>query len=225
MELRQRDIDILNLVRQFTQLSSTHLTELVFRDRSHTVPDRVLRRLVRLGYLARAGRRATGDNGGAGAFVYQLGRHGRLLLDLDGRASMAVNDHALMIADTYLELHRAARTSVLRLARFEVELPVPPVRADLFARVDFPDQQRTSSYFLEIDLGTEATKRLIEKISGYWRAAASSAEDYFPYVVFVVKHQPRLVEIRRLITKLPEDQREMVTVTLLRDLIPHLMRL
>ena len=104
MELTTRDLDILRLLVQFTQLSSTHLAELVFADRSHSVPDRVLTRLVRLGYLHRVGRRASGDQGGAGAYVYQLGRYGRALMGVDGRPSPNVNSHALVIADTYLEL-------------------------------------------------------------------------------------------------------------------------
>ncbi|MFJ5234530.1 replication-relaxation family protein [Kitasatospora sp. NPDC088391] len=225
MELRHRDYEIIKLVGTFTQLASTHLEELLFADRSHSIPDTVLRRLVRLNYLARVGRRAPGDKGGASAYVYQLGRFGRALLDIEGRPSPTVSDHALMIADTYLELRRAEKLGVLSVKRWEVELPVPPVRADLFAVLDFPAQQRTSSFFLEIDLGTERPVRIVEKIAGYWRAAESSQEEYFPYVVFVVKQEARKAEMGRIIRKLPAAQREMVKVVLIGELIPQLMRL
>lgn len=226
MELRPRDIDILNLVGQFSQLASTHLSELVFADRSHSVPDTVLGRLVRLGYLSRIGRRASGDKGGSGAYVYQLGRYGRALLGMEGRASPTVNNHALMIADTYLELRRAEKSGVLAVKHWDVELPVPPaVRADLFAVLDIPAQQRTSSYFLEIDLGTERPVRIIEKLSGYWKAAQESNEDYFPYVVFVVNREARRTELRRIVTQLPADQQEMIRAYVLPELIHQLMRL
>ncbi|MER0445978.1 replication-relaxation family protein [Streptomyces sp. Edi4] len=226
MELTTRDFNILTLVHTFTQLSSTHLKELVFFDRSHSIPDVVLGRLVRLHYLSRVGRRATGDKGGSGAYTYQLGRYGRVLLGVEGRLSPNVNNHALMIADTYLEIRRAERAGVLALKRWEIELPVPPgVRSDLFVAADFPHQARSGAYFLEIDLSTEAPIRIREKIQAYWRAAELSEADDFPYVVFVVKHEARKAEIGRIIRKLPEEQREMVRVFLLGELIPALMQL
>jgi hypothetical protein len=95
----------------------------------------------------------------------------------------------------------------------------------LFAVLDFPREQRTSSYFLEIDLGTERPVRIVEKVAGYWRAAEGSSEDYFPYVVFVVKQEARKAEIGRIIRKLPEAQQEMVRVVLIEELIPELIKL
>ncbi|MGC5342224.1 replication-relaxation family protein [Streptomyces sp. AM 4-1-1] len=226
MELTTRDLTILSLVHTFTQLSSTHLKELVFFDRSHSVPDVVLGRLTRLRYLSRVGRRATGLQGGSGAYTYQLGRYGRTLLGVEGRLSPNVNNHALMIADTYLELRRAEKAGVLNLTRWEIELPVPPsVRADLFVAVDFPQQQRSGAYFLEIDLSTEAPIRIREKIQGYWRAAESSEANDFPFVVFVVRHEARKAEIGRIIRGLPAEQQEMVRVFLFAELIPQLIQL
>lgn len=225
MELTTRDLDVITLVDTFSQLASTHISELLFSDRSHSVPDRVLDRLVRRGYLSRVGRRVSGDKGGAGAYVYQLGRYGRILRGVEGRPSPNVNNHALMIADTYLELRRAERLGVLKLTRWDVELSVPPVRADLFAVVDFPSQRRSSRYFLEIDLATERPVRIVEKLDGYWQAAEKNEEDYFPYVVFVVAQQVRKAELARIFARLPEDQQEMVRVYLLGELIPALMNL
>ncbi|MFG2377612.1 replication-relaxation family protein [Streptomyces sp. NPDC048504] len=226
MELTPRDLEVLGLVGRFTQLASSHLTELVFADRSHTVPDKVLGRLVRSGYLSRVGRRASGDKGGAGAFVYQLGRFGRALLDIEGRASSTVNNHALMVADTYMELRRAESAGVLVVNDWAVEKLVPPsVRADLFVALDFPQQSHSGSYFLEIDMGSEAPKRIREKIAGYWRAVETSTADYFPFVVFVVKHEARKRELARVFRQLAEERQEMVRVCSLSELIPALMRL
>ncbi|WP_405970888.1 replication-relaxation family protein [Streptomyces sp. NBC_00988] len=210
----------------FTQLASTHIAELLFSDRSHSVPDKVLGRLMNGGYLARVGRRTSGIKGGAGAFVFQLGRYGRALLDVEGRQSPTVNNHALMVADTYLELRRAERLGVLTLKDYAVELSVPPaVRADLSVSVDFPQQSRASRYFLEIDLGTERPARITEKLAGYWRAVEVSADDWFPYVVFVVRQQARKNELARIFRRLPEERQEMVRVYLTGELIPRLLEL
>lgn len=95
----------------------------------------------------------------------------------------------------------------------------------MFVSLDFPEQQRSSSYFLEIDLGTEAPVRLREKVTGYWRAVEASTDDFFPYVVFVVRQQVRKNEIGRILRGLPEEQQEIVRVALIGDLIPQLMKL
>ncbi|MET9980573.1 replication-relaxation family protein [Streptomyces microflavus] len=141
MELGERDLAVLKLTRTFSQVASTHVSELLFGDRSHSVPDKALGRLVRLGYLSGWERRATGSKGGAGAYVYQLGRAGRLLLQVDGRLSPNVNNHALMLADTHLELRRAEKVGLLSDTDWEVERRVPPsVRADLYVSLAFPSQ-------------------------------------------------------------------------------------
>ncbi|MDN3263300.1 replication-relaxation family protein [Streptomyces sp. CSDS2] len=226
MELTYRDYEILKLVGAFGQLSSSHLKELIFADRSHSVPDTVLKRLDQHDYLSIVGRRASGPKGGAGAFTYKLGRFGRSLLNVNRTASPNVNDHALMVADTYLELRRAESAGVLRVLDWEVERSVPPlVRADLFAAVEYPQQGRMSQYFLEIDRQSEAPKRIREKIAGYWLAVEGSKSDYFPFVVFVVKNEARKRELERVFKQLPDDRQEMVRVYLLSELIPALMRL
>ncbi|WP_411112935.1 replication-relaxation family protein [Streptomyces sp. 029-5] len=225
MQLTTRDLEIVRLVQQFSQLSSVHISELVFADRSHSIPDRVLSRLVRLGYLAKVGRRSSGDQGGAGAYVYQLGRYGRVLLEIESRPSANVSSHALLIADSYVALRQAERAGVLKVKQWEVEFPVPPVRADLFVSLGFPDQRRSAAYFLEADLATERPQRIVEKLEGYWQAASASEDDYFPYVVFVVIHPGRKQELVRIAKRLPEERQEMVRVFLLGELIPALMQL
>lgn len=223
MQLITRDLEVVRLVGQFSQLSATHLSELVFADRSHSVPDRVLKRLVRLGYLTRVGRRNSGDQGGAGAYVYQLGRYGRVLLNVQSRPSANVSGHALLIADTYVALRQAEKTGVLTLKRWDVEVPVPPVRADLFVVLDFPEQRRTGRYFIEADLGTERPRRIVEKLDGYWRAAGNSEDEYFPYVVFVVVHPGRKAELRRVIRGLPGERQEMIRVYMIGELVVRLV--
>ncbi|MFG2681779.1 replication-relaxation family protein [Streptomyces sp. NPDC048392] len=225
MELSTRDLILLKLVGTFIQLSSTHITEELFSDRSHTVPDKVLKRLVQRQFLTVVGRRASGDKGGAGPFVYRLGRYGRSLLGVEGRQSARMNDHALMIADTFTALRRAEAAGLLRITEWEVERPVQTVRADLFVAVEYPAQERRSQYYLEIDTGSEWERQIREKLDGYWRAAQADEAEYFPYVVFVVKRPERQAELLRFIRRIPEDQQEMVRVFLLAELIPHLLAL
>jgi hypothetical protein len=131
-----------------------------------------------------------------------------------------------MMADTYLELRRAEKTGVLSVAAWEVERRVPPsVRADLYVSLDFPQQGRSSAFFLEIDLSTEQPARIREKVAGYWQAVEASTADYFPYVVFVVRHQVRKNELGRIFRQFPEEQRDMLRVYLIGELIPEMMQL
>ena len=225
MELSQRDLNVLKLTYTFTQLASTQLGELVFAGVSRTVTNKVLGRLTRLGYLSVVGRRTPGEKGGNTPHVYKLGRHGRALLGVEGRQSVAINDPALMIADTYVELRRAEKAGVLTVRQWDVERSLPPIRADLLVAVDYPEQRRSSSYFLEIDLGTEAPIRLREKIAGYWRVYQRNEDEFFKFVVFVVKGEARKREIQRIIRALPVEQQEMVRVVMLVEIIPQLMQL
>ncbi|WP_427921150.1 replication-relaxation family protein [Streptomyces sp. cg40] len=225
MELSDRDMDLLGGTCEFSQLSTPHYRELYFHGVSHSVADVVLTRLVRLGYLSRVGRRASQPQGGAGAWVYQLGKFGRALFDIQSRPATQVSNHALMIADTFVSLVKAERAGVLIIKRRDVELPVPPQRADLFASVDFPHQRRESKYFFEIDLGNEARSIILDKIAGYWQASSVSKEEFFPWVVFVVRNQAIANQLQRYIRDAPTDQQEMVRVFMLGELVPKLMQL
>jgi hypothetical protein len=224
-ELSDRDMDIMRGVAEFLQLSMPHIRDLYFRDRSHSIADAVVGRLVRLEYLARVGRRRSQPQGGAGAWVYQLGRYGRAKFDLEGRGPRNVNDHALMVADTLMEFRQAERDGLLRIKRREVELPVQRVRADLFMAVDFPAQRRDSSYFLEIDRGNESKPIILDKIAGYWQAYTTGTDEFFPYVVFVVPNVLIAQQVRGFVRAAPEERQEMVRVFLLDELIAELMRL
>lgn len=66
MELGERDLAVLKLTRTFSQVASTHVSELLFGDRSHSVPDKALGRLVRLGYLSGVGKTGHGQQGRGG---------------------------------------------------------------------------------------------------------------------------------------------------------------
>ena len=225
MELSERDINILKLVGIFSQLSTPHLRNLVFYDRSHSVADVVLNRLVKLKYLARVGKRASEERGGTSPWVYQLGQFGRALFEIQARPATHPSRHALMIADTFIALREAQALGLLQIRRWDVALSVPPVRADLFVALDFPAQQRESKYFLEIDLGNESRSVILEKLRGYWQVADQSTEEFFPYVVFVTRNQAVANQLKGYIRNAPEEQQEMTRVFTLAELIPQLAQL
>ncbi|MDX2404918.1 replication-relaxation family protein [Streptomyces microflavus] len=88
-------------------------------------------------------------------------------MDVGGRLSPNVNNHALMMADPYLELRRAEKAGFLAVTDWEAERRVPPsVRADLYVSLHSPSQRRSSSFFLEIDLSNEQPARIREKGGG-----------------------------------------------------------
>lgn len=74
-------------------------------------------------------------------------------------------------------------------------------------------------------MGTEQAARIREKVDGYWRAVEGSTEDYFPYVVFVVRQQTRKNELARIFRRLREEQQEVMRVLLFLELRPELMLL
>lgn len=72
-----------------------------------------------------------------------------------------------MMAGTHLELRQSKKASLLALTDWEMERRVPPsVRADLYVSLHSPSQGRSSSLFLEIDLRTEQSARIREKLAG-----------------------------------------------------------
>lgn len=209
--LTDRDVSIVRLVGLLHQLSSSHVTELVFARKTRTPVDRALSRLVRDRYLARVGRRASDhDKGGAGAYVYQLGPRGWILLQREGRywPYRAVNPHMLKVADLYVELVRTERAGNLKLLSCQLEHPIGQAQADMLLELVVPALGQKFSYCIEVEI-TEKRPRLIRsKLDAYLNAYTNAPEDsYFPYVVFVVPDDWLKSNIAREVAKLrPEDQ-------------------
>jgi hypothetical protein len=221
MELSDRDGAVVRWVGGFSQLSGSHIRELAFHDRSQTPLDRALKRLVKAKYLARVGRRSSGDRAGSGAYVYQLGPRGWSYVHRKGSywPYRAISHHALKVADVYLDVAKADRAGVLQVLRYALEWPVGNARADLVLEIGVEATRKVRNYFVEVDLATERPRRIEEKCVAYYRAFTSSTAAVFPYVLFVVPDEYRRQEIHRVIARQPAEAQALFKVCLFSDVI------
>lgn len=219
MNLAARDLTVVQLVGRFSQLTSTHVGEVLFAEVTDTPLDRALKRLVQHGYLRRLGRRST-DSAGSGGYVYELGRVGWAELGKpEGyRRKYGISNHALKVADIYVEFVRAHRAGDVELIHWELEKPYGDARADLVVYLG-RDGKRLD-YCLEIDLGTERPHIIRRKLDYYWKAAPSDGN--FPYVAFLVPDSYRKYEIERVIGRL-EEGRELFSVHLFESAVAELI--
>lgn len=224
MELSPRELDVLHLVGRFTQLASTHLKTIVFNDRSHAVPTRVLKKLEGLGYLDVVGTRSRGKKGGSAPYVYKLGKLGRELLGIKSR-SLAVSNHALKVADVYVELLEADRAKTIKLISYRVEAEIDEVRSDLLVHIGLPGTRTALFCSLEIDLGWEQPTVLERKLRAYWRAKESTDDAHFPFVVLLVPDSARLNQVQRVIRRLPDQQHMLFHVFTYNDVVGSILSL
>ena len=220
MNLTTRDLATVQLVGRFSQLASTHVGEILFADRTGTPLDRALTRLVRHGYLRRVGRRST-DTAGSGGYVYELGKLGWAELGRpEGyRRKYGISNHALKVADIYVEFVRAHRAGHVELIHWEIEKPYGDARADLVIYLG-RDGKRLD-YCLEVDLGTERPHIIRRKLTTYWLTFTASGD--LPYVAFIVPDKYRKYEIERVIRGLPEGQQGLFSVHLFKEAVAELI--
>lgn len=220
--MSDRDCAVVELVGQFKQLTAGHIAAALFADRSSQTPcDRALKRLCDRGFLMRLERPIGGSAGGSAQYVYQVGRAGWRLLRRDGSywAARAINPHTLMIADCFIQLHRAERRGDLALLRFDAEpishRNVGPIQLtpDAYVEVGIPARRLRFNLMLEIDLGTEHARVIQEKCVRYWRAYERWRGKHFPYVVFIVPDAARHREITRIVMGGPEQAREIFRIS------------
>lgn len=224
MELSPRDLALVHLVARFSQLAAPHIGEVIFGERSCTPLDRALTRLVTHNYLRRIGRRSTEDRPGSGGYIYELGKVGWAEIGKPEvyRRKYGISNHALKVADIYVELLRAHRAGQVELLdTWQIERPVGDARADLYVELGLPENQQLD-YCLEIDLGTERAGRLRMKLDAYWRAFTTWHGENFPYVAFIVPDKYRKFEIERVINRLPEGQ-ELFSVHMFKTAVAELL--
>lgn len=221
--LTGRDLQIVQLVGRFKQLSSNHIHRSLFELTSRTPCDRALRRLTESHYLSRIERRIVGGcRGGSGQYVYQLGRRG-FYLQFTGRyqPARAVNYHSLAIADCYVTLRQLQAADVLSIAGYSTEpdcwatVGGVELRPDMYVDIAKRDGDRLK-LFLEIDMGSEAQRQLRGKLEAYWRAyqdADVTAWPVFPRVLWVGVDDERATELSWLIEQGPKDAQGLFAVT------------
>jgi len=219
-QLPTRDMQVVELVGKFRQLTAGHIRALLFADvASQTPVDRTLKRLVERKYLMRLHRLVGGTQGGSAQYVYQLGRQGWNLLDRHGEywAPRAVNLHTLAVADCMVALKRAEKNGALKIVSFKTEPDcyetVGDIRLtpDAFVELNLGGQQLTS--WLEVDRGTEHPDKIQEKCERYWKASTSGQWDgYFPFVLYVVPDVQRQRAIERIVQAGPVGANELFSI-------------
>lgn len=216
MSPSSRDTAIIRHADYFKQLATSHILALAFHGaQSRTSADRVLKRLVDDKYLAKVERRRSigGARGGSGEYVYMLGPQGWALCKREGRwHRLAIDYHALAIADVYVKLTQAHRAGVVELAGFtpepecHVSVQGVELKPDIYVELARPGTGRTLRAWLEIDLGTERQARIAEKLDRYVRAFESGQVDPFPRVVFLGHDAERAQELAWMIGRRPSDE-------------------
>lgn len=234
--LTGRDLDLVNLVARFKQLTATHAHALLFDELSSRTPyDRALKRLVISGYLLRIERRLVGGSrGGSGQYVYALGRRGHWLTRDDGRYYPArhVDPHRLAIADAYLTVKQMERAGLLAILGYSTEpdswttVAGTAIRPDLFLDLAYSTGERRLVW-LEVDLGSEGQRQLRGKLEAYWRAyddVDAAQWPVWPQVIWAVADDERAKELTWLIGQLKREARALFEVTTLAKLSVSLLR-
>lgn len=233
--LSERDMAIVESISEHRFVTARQIEELHFSEHSSDLAGarvcrRVLARLNRDRVVARLVRRVGGIRAGSASYVYALGPIGSRLLD-DGRRrlvepSALFLDHTLAVAETHVQLVKAARIGQLELASVEVEprcwrrylgaSGAPEiVRPDLY--VVTTSDAFEDCWFLEVDRGTESPAALIRKCRAYetyWRSGAEQQTwGAFPIVVWIVPNPERQRRIEVLIARARSLKRELFRVT------------
>ncbi|MBX3100143.1 MAG: replication-relaxation family protein [Salinibacterium sp.] len=230
--LSERDLQILQLVRQHKFVTTRQLQRLLFFahatiDAGTRACNRVLQRLRERRFLYRIERPIGGIKGGSGAFVWGLDTAG----DRATRTSGAEDDkrmrafeptrlflaHTLAITETHVLLEEAARTHPFEL----VEIVTEPanwrshsgpggeprfLKPDLYVLTASGDYE--DHWFIEIDQGTESLPTMLRKCHAYNTYRSSGQEQarsgVFPLVVWILSDAHRR---RRLATEISADAR------------------
>jgi hypothetical protein len=219
MYLSPRERAGIRALAAFQQLTVNQLHQLLFPDHpSRTTAVNLLNRLRKSHLVSRIPHRVVGgEYGGSGSYVYVLSSAGRQLAGLDGRQrTTRVNYHALAVADCVIVLKQAERAGRIRIDRLEVE-PLTVVGQELQpdVLVELSGASRTAVIALETDMGTEGIKQLTAKLQRYYKAFQVYDTDMyplFPLVLWVCIDEERARELKRIISAMPEEARQLFRV-------------
>ena len=181
--LTPRDMDIVRTVARLGRASSNHIFELCFTSSRPTMYT-VLDRLVRYEYLRRSERRYGDMHGSPGQHVYALGRAGWYTVFTDRRypSGPVLNPttlHTLTIADCYVDVWRLGQQGGLEVHDVLIEGEAYrtyggiQLQPDMYVEVTAPTGNRYK-LSVEVDMGSERRRTLIEKFDRYWSAYEST---------------------------------------------------
>jgi hypothetical protein len=234
-DLTDRDWQIISTLARVRLATSAQLEVLHFSDVTRRRAQQRLAVLTARRVLSRLPRVIGGARAGSRGHVYALDVAGQRLVDLGrGRrperprsVGVPFLNHALTISEIFVALSLAERAGYLRVSRFVAEprawrsfsgsggtrVTLKPDAYAVLAVDGFEDH-----WFLEVDLGTEASTTLARKMSvyrGYWQSGTEQARhEVFPKVLWLVRDAARAEVMARVIARQPTDAGSLFVVAL-----------
>lgn len=213
MQLLARDHRVLTYVARFKQLTTPQVNTLVFHEnRSITPCKTALQRLVRAGLLEHVEQRHPGGRlGGSSVNVFQLGKQGWPLFNTGRRKfSRVIQPHALVVADVYIAALVASRDGWLDILEWQVESDAwvnvagADIRPDLYLDLGQREKRQRHRLNIEVDLGGERQKQIVEKLERYIYASQHHSEypdGQMRQVLFLTDTDERLGELKRIVKR------------------------
>ena len=218
-----RDKNILYTIQRCRYITSGQLQRLFFTDAATSAAalravNRNLEKLKDLGLIEALPRRMGGTRGGSGAHIWHLRPPGEHLLRLTGSVaklsrsftpSIQFLTHTLATTECFVRLHEISRGDGLELKTISLEPEcwrmynhagkLVSIKPDIFAVTTYGGYQ--DSWFIELDLDTEAPVRIIDKCHRYHQYYRSGLEqkqhDVFPLVIWIVPDKKREESIKK----------------------------
>ena len=218
-ELPDRDLAVLQVLDQLTQLSTHHIKTLLFSTVTRQVMDKVLGRLRDDRLIKRIGVRATAHRGGTPPGVYTLTNRGYFHLGQTNKSPrFTINEHTLLVADLFVGLVAMDRASELRLLpETNVEHSSSGFRVDLYFDGVLQNDKRRRRY---VEVQRTLRKDVInQKLTAHWNAYEAAVGQY-PKVVFVVTDEYHVYLIKRLI---PAERKKLFDVVLSGDFTDYII--
>ena len=225
--LTARDLAVLQTIRKYRFLTSSQVGSLFFTDCSTKTSrsrnqNLLLQRLGDYGLIRPLKRRMGGLGGGSSLQVWHLTEAGQRLLTLNDPDSIKRKritepqplflEHTLAIAECAVQLTAICRYSAdLNLVtldteptcwrRFSDNGKAVYLKPDLFAITTY--QKYEDRWFVEMDLGSESPRQVVEKCNAYLRYYYTGIEQkeigMFPLVVWIVKDAVRKERLKEYI--------------------------
>jgi hypothetical protein len=230
-QLTDHDRRLLRSVSDLRFVRGDHVARLYFGDdqADARAARRALLRLAKLDVLARLPRVIGGVRRGSQGFVYRLGPAGQGLAIRYGwqpprRYQAHVPGtlflrHALQVAELHTVLTELDRHGRIELLELVAEPACWRIYGDGQSRVSLkPDSyvrlgvgEYEDSYFIEVDMGTEGSRAIDNKLEAYLAYYRSGLEQrehgVFPSVLWLAPDAERAGVIENGITRLAQDER------------------
>lgn len=237
--LSERDLAVVQTVKNLHYASTRHVRRLVFRDVASNTPCyRSLQRLTNLGYLRDSKIFPPGGSkGGSFHYVYRVTRLGHELFSAAPFEPFRKNlSHTLAVADCVVVLDELHRSGMVLLVGYDTEpnshtrVGGVDLRPDIYCHLVHP-HYGTLKLWVEVDLDTEGPRQIMGKLNLY-RAAYYRYDSQvdgtrwpeIPRVLWVAVDtatsdaDERMDKLQRYIEDLPEGDRHLFRVTTLAEL-------